>query len=86
MELGPRHELDVQRQLDQEISLECVTPIDRQLGGLETAERTIRIVDIATATDARKVLRPHALARLEILERMQMAEHVSPNTWQLEEG
>jgi len=86
MELGPRHELDVRRQLDREISLERLTTIDRHLGALETPDRTVRILDIADAADAGRLSRPHALARLETLEQLQVAERVSPNTWQLAQG
>ena len=86
MELGPRHELDVRRQLDHEIGLERLTTIDRQIGALERPDRTVRILDIAAAADSGRLSRPHALARLETLEQLQMAERISPNTWQLEEG
>lgn len=86
MELGPRDELDVRRQLDREVALERLTTVDRQLGALVSPERTVRIADIAVASDGRRISRPHALGRLEVLERLQLARRVSPNTWQLEDG
>ena len=86
MELGPRDELDVRRQFDREISSVRLTTIDRQLGGLERPDGTVRIVDIAAAADLRKVSRPHALARLETLEQLHLAERISPNSWRMEQG
>jgi hypothetical protein len=76
----------VQRQLDREVSGERFTNIDRQLGALATAERTIRLADIAAAADARRISRPHAIARLDVLESLQLAERISTKEWRLEEG
>ncbi len=85
-ELGPRSELDVRRQLEREISQERLTTIDRRLAALSTPDRLVRMTDIATAADARKISRPHAIARLDILERLHLAERVSSTSWRLEDG
>ena len=85
-ELGPRSELDVRRQLDRETSQERLTTIDRRLAALSTPDRLVRMTDIATAAEAKKLSRPHAVARLDLLERLHLAERVSPTSWRLEDG
>ena len=85
-ELGPRNEMDMRRQLDREVSQERLTTIDRRLAALASPDRTIRIVDIAAAANSEKLSRSHAIARLDILEGLRLAERVSPGAWKLEEG
>ncbi len=85
-ELGPRSELDVRRQLDREISQERLTTIDRRLAALVSPDLTVRMVDIAGAADSGKLSRSHAVARLGVLERMELAERVTTTTWRLDEG
>jgi len=85
-ELGPRSELDVRRQLDREISQERLTTIDRRLATLSTPDHLVRMSDIATAADTKKLSRPHAVARLDVLERLHLAERISPTSWRLEAG
>jgi type IV secretory pathway VirD2 relaxase len=85
-ELGPRSALEVRRQLDREVSQERLTTVDRQLATIAGPERTVRLADIARAADARKLSRPHAVRRLENLERLHLAERLSPASWRLEEG
>jgi type IV secretory pathway VirD2 relaxase len=85
-ELGPRTELDVRRQLDREVSQERLTSIDRRLATLATPDQSIHMRAIANAADREKVSRSHAIGRLEFLERLQLAERVSPASWRFEDG
>jgi len=85
-ELGPRSELDVRRQLDREVSQERLTTIDRRFAAFSTPDRLVRMIDIATAAEAKKLSRPHAIARLDVLERLHLAERISPTSWRLEDG
>jgi type IV secretory pathway VirD2 relaxase len=85
-ELGPRNELEVQQQLDREVRQERLTTIDRRLAALAPPDLTIRIADITTAADSGKLSRSRAIARLDVLERLQLAERVSPSSWRLDAG
>jgi hypothetical protein len=78
--------LEVRRQLDREVSQERLTTVDRQLATIAEPDRTVRLRDIARSADARKLSRPHAVRRLENLERLHLAERLSPSCWRLEEG
>src|ERR1700690_1772589 len=64
LELGPRNEFDVSRQLNKEVAQERLTTIDRRLGELVSPTGTI---DMPAITYAHRLSRPHALARLETL-------------------
>lgn len=85
-ELGPRTELDIRRQLDREVSQERLTRIDRGLAALASADMTIRMSDIASAAGSHKVSRSHAIGRLDVLEKLQLVERVSPTSWRFESG
>ena len=76
----------MRRQLDREVSQERLTTVDRQLATVADPERIVRLTGIARAADARKLSRPHAVRRLENLERLYLAERLSPSSWRLEEG
>ena len=85
-ELGPRTEVDLTRQLDREVSQERFTTIDRRLAELASPDMTVSLSDIARAADARKVSRSHAIGRLDVLERLQLAARVSTTSWRFEKG
>jgi len=74
LELGPRSELEVKRQLTHEIPQERLTTIDRRLGELASPDRTI---DLSAVVGARGLSRPHAVARLDVLEQLHVAERTS---------
>ena len=86
MELGPRTELDVRRQLDREVSQERLTSIDRRLAAIARPDQTVHMRDIASAADREKVSRSHAIGRLDCLEKLQLAERVSPASWRFTDG
>jgi len=81
-ELGPRHDLDIQRAYAREVAQERFTSLDREL------ER--RAVD--NCIEVRSRQRPGRIddstlvARLEHLEAMRLAERVSGSTWSLQPG
>lgn len=82
-ELGPRDEIAISRQSSKEIEQERLTTIDRRLGELATWTGTI---DMAALANARGVSRQHAVARLNVLEEMRLAERVSATSWRFPEG
>jgi type IV secretory pathway VirD2 relaxase len=82
-ELGPRSEVEVRRQLTNEISQERLTTIDRRLGQLASPEGRIEISALANAPG---LSRAHAVARLDVLAQLQLAERVSAREWRLSEG
>ena len=82
-ELGPRTELDFERQISTEISQERLTSIDRRLAGLVSPDGVIAMSSLAQASI---VSRPHALARLETLESLDFVERTSPTSWRVTEG
>jgi type IV secretory pathway VirD2 relaxase len=82
-ELGPRTELDFRRQISAEISQERLTSIDRRLAGLVSLDGVIEMSSLAHASI---VSRPHALARLETLESLDLVERTSPTSWRVTEG
>jgi type IV secretory pathway VirD2 relaxase len=83
IDLGPRSELDLNRQLSREIAQERLTSIDRRLARIVSAEETIEMKTLVTA---RGLSRPHALARLQTLEEMGLVERTSPTSWRFADG
>jgi type IV secretory pathway VirD2 relaxase len=83
LELGPRNEFDVRRQLTNEVTQERLTTIDRRLGELVSPTGTI---DIPAIAEARRLSRGHAVARLDTLEQLRLAERISPSSWRVAEG
>ena len=84
LELGPQTEQEIARKRQAEITAERYTNIDRSLVAGMTAERT---VDIRPApgqvrADIDASLRQ---GRLKALERMALAEQISPGVWRLSE-
>jgi type IV secretory pathway VirD2 relaxase len=82
-ELGPRSEVEVRRQLTNEISQERLTTIDRRLGQLASPERRIEMSALANAPG---LSRADAVARLDVLAQLRLAERVSARSWRLSEG
>ena len=83
LELGPRNEFDVKRQLTNEVAQERLTTIDRRLGELVSPTGTIDMPAIASAP---RLSRPHALARLDTLEQLRLVERTAPTSWRVAEG
>jgi len=83
LELGPRTDLEVQRQLSKEVTQERWTTIDRRLAELVSSDGTIEMTAMA---NARWLSRPHALARLDTLEDLCLVERTSPTSWRVSEG
>ncbi len=83
LELGPRNEFDVKRQLTNEVAQERLTTIDRRLGELVSPTGTI---DMPAIANAPRLSRPHALARLDTLEQLRLVERTSPTSWRVAEG
>lgn len=84
LELGPQTEQEIARKRQAEITAERYTDIDRSLVAGMTAERT---VDVRPApgqvrADIDASLRQ---GRLKALERMALAEQISPGVWRLSE-
>jgi len=82
LELGPRNEFDINRQL-KEVAQERLTTIDRRLGELVSSTGTI---DMPALANARRLSRPHAVARLDTLEQLRLVERTSPTSWRVFDG
>jgi type IV secretory pathway VirD2 relaxase len=82
-ELGPRTEVDLQRQISAEVGQERLTTIDRRLAGLVSPDGLIEMSSFARSSS---ISRPHALARLETLESLTLVERASPTSWRVAEG
>jgi type IV secretory pathway VirD2 relaxase len=83
LELGPRSEFEVKRQLTNEVAQERLTTIDRRLAELVSPHGTI---DMPAIVNARRLFRPHALARLDTLEQLGLVERTAPTAWRVAEG
>jgi type IV secretory pathway VirD2 relaxase len=83
LELGPRTEFEVQRQLTNEVAQERLTTIDRRLAEVVSPHGTIEMTAIS---GSHRLSRPHALARLETLEQLRLVERTSPTAWRVSEG
>jgi hypothetical protein len=82
-ELGPRTELDLQRQISAEVGQERLTTIDRRLAGLVSPDG---VIDMSSLARSSSLSRPYAVARLETLESLDLVERTSPATWRVTEG
>jgi type IV secretory pathway VirD2 relaxase len=82
-ELGLRTELDIKRQMTLEVGQERLTTLDRQLERLASPGGVIEMSSLAHSWN---ISRPHALARLETLESLDVVERTSPTSWRLAEG
>ena len=74
-ELGPRSKLEVRRhQLDREVSRERLTTVDRQLATLADPQADGPVDGYRPRGRRAEISRPHAVRRLENLERLHLAE------------
>ncbi|MGH7436756.1 MAG: DUF3363 domain-containing protein, partial [Polyangiaceae bacterium] len=81
-ELGPRHELDVQRAHAREVTQERFTSLDREIERLAVGDR----VEVRSPKPTTRVNPSILISRLEQLEAMGLAERLSSNAWSLPEG
>jgi type IV secretory pathway VirD2 relaxase len=81
-ELGPRHELDVQRARAKEIGQERFTSLDREIEWRAKDS----CVDVRSPSHAGRIEESTVVARLEHLEGLRLAERLSPTSWKLAEG
>jgi type IV secretory pathway VirD2 relaxase len=85
MELGPRSELEVRSALDEEIEVERWTSLDRALRDI--ADRGAGVADLRPAvTGQDRESHRLLLGRTAKLERLGLAEQVSPGCWVLKPG
>jgi hypothetical protein len=80
-ELGPRHEFEIRRAHDREVTQERFTSLDRELERLAKDGR----LELRSAKRPTRVDPSTLLSRLEHLEAMRLAERLSPNAWSLSE-
>jgi type IV secretory pathway VirD2 relaxase len=83
LELGPRTELHIERQMSREVGQERLTTLDRHLGRLASPGGVIEMSSLAHSSN---IPRHHALARLETLESLDLVERPSPTSWRVVEG
>ena len=83
-ELGPRLPLEIARQLAREVRQERLTSLDAELAKLATGHRLE--LRGAPASAAERTARSRHVARLQTLERLQLAHQVLPMRWELEDG
>jgi len=84
LELGPRTEADLQRQQNRDVTAERLTAIDRRLASWVSEEKTLSIATITEESTPRS--KPAALARLQVLEQLQLVERTSASSWQFADG
>jgi type IV secretory pathway VirD2 relaxase len=82
-ELGPRSELEIDRQRAVYIGREAPTPIDRVLAHYQSADGTVTLERLATAHPTERVA---CLGRLSTLERLGLARREGPAEWQVSTG
>jgi type IV secretory pathway VirD2 relaxase len=80
-ELGPRHEFEIRRAHDREVTQERFTSLDREIERLAKDGR----LELRSAKRPTRVDPSTLLSRLEHLEAMRLAERLSPNAWSLSE-
>ena len=78
-ELGPRREQDVERSHEKEIAQERFTSLDRELERRATDNR----LAVRAPQRSGRIDESTLVGRLEHLERMRLAERVSPSEWVL---
>jgi hypothetical protein len=79
-ELGPRHELDVQRTRAREVTQDRFTSLDREI------ERRASGNQVDVTSQPGPIDPCMLVARLKHLEGVRLAERVSPTSWKLAEG
>ena len=85
LELGPRSDLEIRRDLDAQVEADRWTRLDRALA--REAARNDGIIDLRPGADAR--METHActalIGRMQKLERLGLAEPLGPAQWRLSE-
>jgi type IV secretory pathway VirD2 relaxase len=81
-ELGPRHEVDVRRAHAREVDQDRFTSLDREI---ERRAKDGR-VEVRRGTRPGPIDESTLIGRLEHLERLRLAERLSPTSWKLTEG
>ncbi len=81
-ELGPRPEIEMQQQLTKEVSQERLTGIDRRLAELVSPDGSLDMASLARG----RLSKPHAMARLETLGALALAERTSPTSWRFKDS
>jgi type IV secretory pathway VirD2 relaxase len=85
LELGPRSDLEIRRDLDAQVEADRLTRLDRVLAR-EAAQRD-GVVDLGDGSaQSNKYARSALIARMCKLERLGLAERLSPPRWQLAEN
>ena len=82
-ELGPRSDLEMDRQRALYVGREAVTPIDRVLAHYESSEGKVTLERLATAQPTERVA---CLGRLSTLVRLGLATREGPAQWHLSSG
>ena len=82
-ELGPRSDLEMDRQRAVYVGREALTPIDRVLAHYQSAEGKVTLERLATAQPTERVA---CLGRLSTLERLGLATREGPAQWHLSTG
>jgi type IV secretory pathway VirD2 relaxase len=81
-ELGPRHEIEVQRTRDKEITQDRFTSLDRELERRAKGQS----VEVGSGNARGRAHESRLVERLEHLEGLGLAERVSPRSWNLSDG
>jgi type IV secretory pathway VirD2 relaxase len=86
LELGPRSDLEIRRELDAQVDAEHWTKLDRSLA-IEAA-RSDQIIDLRLSADGagKGYLQACKIGRVSKLERLGLAEPLGPAEWRLSEG
>jgi len=82
--LGPRLESEIQRTREKEVIQERLTSLDRELDRCTTDDHVDAEAVRGRSRDDREA--QHLLHRIEHLERLGVAERVSPSSWKLTPG
>jgi type IV secretory pathway VirD2 relaxase len=85
LELGPRSDLEIRRDLDAQVEADRWTRLDRALA--REAARNDGIIDLRPGVDARTEAhaRTAMIGRMQKLERLGLAEALTPAQWRLSE-
>ena len=81
-ELGPRTELEIDRQRDREVGQERLTSLDRKLAAAVGPDHTTDLARLGRAAEDRE--RRRLVGRLETLEALKLAARTSPGAWRLD--
>ncbi|HEY0870992.1 MAG TPA: DUF3363 domain-containing protein [Acidothermaceae bacterium] len=82
-ELGPRSDLEMERQRSVYVGREALTPIDRVLAHYQGADGKVTLERLASGQPTERAA---CLGRLSTLERLELATREGPVQWQLRTG